>query len=314
MMLHNSEKSFDSEKIEQSDLSFSYVQQQFDSLNRNFDPVGLEFKKNKEDAYNQAALIVSDNSPYISKAAIFQGMNTIEFKDKKRFEGSIVKQIDDVLHYTHLNNHLNVVIDGSAQRKERYSYPEGAIRESILNAYGHRNYMMSADIRIEMYDDRMVISSPGSLPDGLTVKDIEQGANSKRNPILINVLDKMEYIENYGSGIRRIFSLYQGFARQPKLIATDNLFSVVLYNRNYKLNSLEANDNLIAIIEYLSDGKRASRAEIQEVLKFSKSYIAKLLAELKKENLIASEGQSTATRYYLADTKPIPPDMENLSS
>ncbi|MDZ5505228.1 ATP-binding protein [Enterococcus cecorum] len=49
---------------------------------------------------------------------------------------------------------------------------------------------MSSDIKIEIFDDRLAISSPGSLPDGLTVEDIKQGANAKRNPILINALIK----------------------------------------------------------------------------------------------------------------------------
>ncbi|WP_423742635.1 family 1 glycosylhydrolase, partial [Enterococcus cecorum] len=108
--------------------------------------------------------------------------------------------------------------DKDGKRMESYSYPIDAVREAIMNAFVHRDYTMSSDIKIEIFDDRLAISSPGSLPDGLTVEDIKQGANAKRNPILINALDKMNYIENYGSGIRRIYSLYKGFMRQPELI------------------------------------------------------------------------------------------------
>ncbi|WP_208945385.1 family 1 glycosylhydrolase, partial [Enterococcus cecorum] len=106
--------------------------------------------------------------------------------------------------------------DKDGKRMESYSYPIDAVREAIMNAFVHRDYTMSSDIKIEIFDDRLAISSPGSLPDGLTVEDIKQGANAKRNPILINALDKMNYIENYGSGIRRIYSLYKGFMRQPE--------------------------------------------------------------------------------------------------
>ncbi|MDZ5532656.1 ATP-binding protein [Enterococcus cecorum] len=73
---------------------------------------------------------------------------------------------------------------------ESYSYPIDAVREAIMNAFVHRDYTMSSDIKIEIFDDRLAISSPGSLPDGLTVEDIKQGANAKRNPILINALIK----------------------------------------------------------------------------------------------------------------------------
>ncbi|XBG74175.1 ATP-binding protein [Enterococcus cecorum] len=185
---------------------------------------------------------------------------------------------------------------------ESYSYPIDAVREAIMNAFVHRDYTMSSDIKIEIFDDRLAISSPGSLPDGLTVEDIKQGANAKRNPILINALDKMNYIENYGSGIRRIYSLYKGFMRQPELIATHNLFTVVLYNMNYKLNTMELNRHMISIVQYLSNGKPASRQEIQDALDLQKSYTSELLSSLKKSGIIGSEGRGPTTRYYLIAT------------
>lgn len=173
------------------------------------------------------------------------------------------------------------------------------IREALMNAFTHRDYTMTSDIKIEIYDDRIEISSPGSLPDGLTIEDIKRGANAKRNPILINAMDKMDYIENYGSGIRRIFSLYKGFNKQPILIATDNLFTVVLFNKNYKLNKIPTNQKLTEIVEFLSDGKLASRLEIQEIMGLQKSYTLELISELKKLEIIGSEGRGPGTRYYL---------------
>ena len=192
--------------------------------------------------------------------------------------------------------------DKDGKRMESYSYPIDAVREAIMNAFVHRDYTMSSDIKIEIFDDRLAISSPGSLPDGLTVEDIKQGANAKRNPILINALDKMNYIENYGSGIRRIYSLYKGFMRQPELIATHNLFTVVLYKMNYKLNTMELNRHMISIVQYLSNGKPASRQEIQDALDLQKSYTSELLSSLKKSGIIGSEGRGPATRYYLIAT------------
>ncbi len=109
----------------------------------------------------------------------------------------------------------------------------------------------------------------------------------------------MDYIENYGSGIRRIYSLYKGFTKQPELIATHNLFTVILYNKNYKLNQIPSNAKLTEIVEYLSDGKLASRLEIQEVMGLQKSYTAELIAELKKADIITSKGREPGTKYYL---------------
>jgi predicted HTH transcriptional regulator len=250
MMNKQIANAFDGVKIEQESLHFEYAKNAFESEGKNFDIIGLDFKKNAEDKYNNAALIVSDENPYVSKLAVFDGVDTLTFKDKKMFEGSIARQIDEAIQYIHLNNKVNITFGINGKRIENYSYPIDAVRESIMNAFVHRDYTMSSDIKIEIFDDRLAISSPGSLPDGLTIEDIKQGANAKRNPILINALDKMEYIENYGSGIRRIYSLYSGFNRQPELIATHNLFTVVLYNRNYKPNTLILNEKMYAILAF----------------------------------------------------------------
>lgn len=56
---------------------------------------------------------------------------------------------------------------------------------------------MNADIRIEIYDDRVEIHSPGPIPDGMSVEDIMNGLNSRRNDIIVNALDKIKYMENY---------------------------------------------------------------------------------------------------------------------
>lgn len=222
------------------------------------------------------------------------------FKNKEQFEESIAKQIDEVIHSIHLNNKMKVTIGSTGKRIEYYSYPEEAIREAVVNAFVHKDYTLASDIKIEIYDDRLAISSPGSLPSGLTADDVKQGAHAKRNPLIMNALDQMGYIENEGSGIRRIYSLYKGFARQPDLIATHNLVTVILYNRNYRLNTVVFNNNtLIEIIDYLSDGKFASIEDIQEALTLQESYTIELITSLRKKGLIESEAQDSTPKYYL---------------
>lgn len=153
--------------------------------------------------------------------------------DKKEFSGSILKQLDDVLYFANLSNRKKVVITGKPQRDEYLDYPKRALREAIVNCYCHRDWTLSGDIKIEFYDDRVQIFSPGSLPDGLTLENIKEGMSAKRNPIIVNALDKADYIENYSTGIRRIFEDYIGFHKQPYFIISDNGVIVTLYNKNY---------------------------------------------------------------------------------
>ena len=111
--------------------------------------------------------------------------------------------------------------------------PSGALREAIVNCYCHRDYTLSGDIKVEFYDDRVQIYSPGSIPDGLTLDNIKIGMVAKRNKIIVNVLDKIDMIENYASGVRRIFDDYKGFGKQPVYNISNNGVVVTLYNRNY---------------------------------------------------------------------------------
>lgn len=277
MMKRQITNTFDSEKIDTTKLSFDYVERAFKKEAVNFDEIRLDFKRNEQDKYNNAALIVSDENPFVAKAAVFNGLDVATFKDKKQFTGSIAKQIDDALQYIHLNNQKHILFGQGGKRIENDSYPIGAIREAVVNAFIHRDYTMSSDIKIEIYDDRIAISSPGSLPDGLTVEDIKNGANAKRNPILINALDKMNYIENYGSGIRRIFLQYEGFEQQPVLLATHNLFTVIMYNRNY--HKEKSKQGIFLSIDNLDWPQKAVMLHIYEHGRINVKIAAKLLGK-----------------------------------
>ncbi len=87
--------------------------------------------------------------------------------------------------------------------------------------------------------------------------------------------------------------------RQPKLTTTNNLFTVVLYNMNYKPNTFKLDDNMLAIVSYLSGGKLASRKEIQDALNLQKSYTSEIISTMKKKGILLSEGRGRATKYYL---------------
>lgn len=158
----------------------------------------------------------------------------------------------------------------------------------------------TSDVKIEVFDDRIFIQSPGGIPDGLAIADIKKGANSKRNPTLIGILDKIGYIENYGTGIRRIINSYQNFKREPLFEMSENQFSVTLYNRNYYLNKIDLNQKMREIMEFLSDGKMVSRLDIEQKIELKKSQTQALIKELRKNKLILIEGVGPATKYSIA--------------
>lgn len=88
-------------------------------------------------------------------------------------------------------------------------------------------------------------------------------------------------------------------SRVLELSSKEADFRVVLFNKNYRLNKIPTNQKVTEIVEFLSDGKLASRLEIQETMGLQKSYTSELIAELKKLEIIGSEGRGPGTRYYL---------------
>ena len=216
-------------------ISGSSSQEKCNEKNITFDLYGLSLLR-KDTKYNNAALLLSIQNPTISKFAVFQGEDVSIFLDKKEFRGSLIKQLDDILYFANLSNKKKIIISGKGQREEYLDIPEKALREAICNCYCHRDWTLSGDIKVEVYDDRSMIFSPGSIPNGLTLENIKNGMTAKRNQIIVSVLDKLEYIENYASGVRRIFKDYESFDKKPEYYISDNGVIVTLYNRNYIKN------------------------------------------------------------------------------
>ena len=232
MIRQHKSNDFESISISQDNLTFKYIENRFEEKGIIFDKFALSLI-NREGKYNNAALLFSDQNPTISKFAVFQGENVNVFLDKKEFSGSILKQVDEILYFCYLSNKKRITISGKPEREEYFDIPPRALREAIVNCYCHRDYTLSGDIKIEFYDDRVQIYSPGSLPDGLTLENIKMGMVAKRNKIVVNTLDKIDIIENYASGVRRIFQDYADFKKQPNYYISNNGIIVTLYNRNY---------------------------------------------------------------------------------
>jgi len=305
MMISSKSQMFESLPCENQNLSFEYMKKKLSDSNMDFDLHGL-LLLTKQGKYNNAALLLSDQNPTISKFAVFQGNDVSVFLDKKEFTGSIMKQLDDILYFSNLSNKKKIIITGKPQRQEYDDIPKRALREAICNCYCHRDWTMSGDIKIEFYDNRVLIFSPGCLPDGLTLEDIKGGMTAKRNQILVNALDKADFIENYASGVRRIFSDYEGYENLPEYSVSDNGVIVTLYNRNYKnvgnnvgnnvtkkdTKKKSAQDRRQNILGLMIDDSKITIPQLSKKLNVSTKTIERDIEKLKEENKIYRQGNS----------------------
>ena len=150
----------------------------------------------------------------------------------------------------------------------------------------------------------------GGLPDGLTLENIKQGMVAKRNKITVEILDKLDAIENYASGVRRIFKDYIGFDKQPEYSISDNGIIVTLYNMNYneapndginvgqKLNTTERRNIILKLIE---ENENISAKQIVETINVSRPTIERDLKELKEQNKIEYVGSRKSGKWIIKE-------------
>ncbi len=115
-----------------------------------------------------------------------KGTDKVHILDRKDFDGGVVADIEDALRFVERNTRTAYRIEGLRRQNIR-EYPMKAVREAITNAVMHRDWFFDgADVFVEIYTDRIEVSSPGSLPKGLTLAEL--GRKSVRRNALISDL------------------------------------------------------------------------------------------------------------------------------
>ena len=118
--------------------------------------------------------------------------------------------------------------------------PVGSIREIIANAITHRSYIQPNNVQVALYDDRLEVTSPGMLLNGVTIEKIKAGYSKVRNRAIANAFAYMKIIEEWGSGIPRMFDEFSKYGlKEPELIDMDGDFRVNFYRNNGNVTKVE---------------------------------------------------------------------------
>lgn len=171
----------------------------------------------------------------------------------------------------------------------------------MLNTIVHRDYDYSGSILINIFDDRIEFVSIGGLVKGLTLIDIMGGVSQTRNTIVANIFYRLELIESYGAGIRRIIESYEDKKMKPIFSPAPASFLVVLPNLNYNVENKkdETLSNEDKVIELLKTKGQINRSDVEELLECSAFPATKILNTLIKQKKIVRIGSARATRYVL---------------
>jgi ATP-dependent DNA helicase RecG len=142
------------------------------------------------------------NQAYIT-CLLFKGTANVHVLDRKDFAGCVVADIEDSLRFIERNTRTAYRIE-KLQREDIPEYPMAALREAITNAVMHRDWFIEgANVFVEIFTDRIEVSSPGGLPKGMKLSDLGQ-KSVRRNALIADLLHRIAFIEKAGTGIRRM--------------------------------------------------------------------------------------------------------------
>lgn len=127
-------------------------------------------------------------------------------------------------------------------RKNKPEYAERAVLEALVNHFIHRDYtVMGGEVHLDIYDDRIAITSPGGMYSGQKIQDlaIEEISSERRNPILADVMAQLDLMEKRGSGLKRIMNetkALEGYMEELKPVfkSTTSQFMTIVYSVYYK--------------------------------------------------------------------------------
>lgn len=163
--------------------------------------------------YAGAWLLARDIRQFTENAqvscALFQGTEEAGSLERRDFHGWLPTIADEVLAWVLRRIDVQFLI-WREDAERRPELPEDALREALANAIAHRDYRSRNHVRVRVFKDRVVIASPGGLPEGIGERDL--GTKSvPRNPLLYSMLARMGLVGGIGSGIRRMKSLCRAY-------------------------------------------------------------------------------------------------------
>lgn len=156
-------------------------------------------------------------------------MVALRSSDGSMLEAGLVEQ---AVEFIRRNTVVTAELVDGARREERWDYPEEAVREAVVNALVHRDYLLSGtDIELSVYSDRLEIVSPGRLLNAITPDRMRIGCRAARNQLLKDVMRDYGYLEHMGMGVPRkiIKSMREQNGTEPDLVEDGERFIVRLW-------------------------------------------------------------------------------------
>lgn len=286
----------------------------------------LGLLKNERMTYAGSLLLCESASLLVPGASIncclFQGTTTTRILDQKVYDDDFLSNYHSAVNY--LLSHLNTAYEIGFERTEKLELPEGALREALLNAMGHRDYRKPGDLQVHIFQDRVEIGNPGGLVGGLTLETL--GTRSMpRNPLLFGMMHRMNLVEKVGSGLLRIRDMCKDHpCSLPEIEADKDWYRFTLRRQKGAQNqkqemrnsvdggsmggstggSMEISERQLEVLRLIENDNTVSYRKLAKLLNINESAVKKHLEALKRKGALKRVGGTRG--YWEVTTKDRP--------
>ena len=209
----------------------------------------------------------------------WNGIDKDDAINDAEFKGNILFLLREAMSFVKANTRKGweKLPDG---RKNKPEYAERAVLEALVNHFIHRDYtVMGGEVHLDIYDDRLSITSPGGMYSGQNVQDlsVEDISSERRNPILADVMAQLGYMEKRGSGLKRIINETKKLEsysdeRKPLFMSNSSQFMTIIYSMEYNIvqteNTIDMNNGQVVSKQSLSSHQVVAKLSLSIPLTF----------------------------------------------
>ena len=282
----------------------------------------LSFGLVTDDGYltNAGALFADDC--WLSQSRLYctrwDGLEKNDAINDAEFKGNILLLLREAMAFAKANTRKGweKLPDG---RKNKPEYAERAVLEGCVNHLIHRDYtVMGGEVHLDIYDDRLALTSPGGMYSGQMVQDVpvEDISSLRRNPVLADVMAQLGYMEKRGSGLKKICNATKELetykeGRDPMFKSSLSQFMTVIYSMEYEAGENGTlNDTLNGtlngtlnvkqklVLDFITTSPGTKAQVIIDQLSIPRDTLNKILKVLIDRDLVERRGSKKTGGYY----------------
>ncbi len=315
LVLKGSNKTFDSlhTDYEAEDYSFTILANSFkDRTKQEWDKkylLSFGLVTGTGNLTNAGALFADDCPLWQSRlyCTKWDGKEKGDAINDAEFTGNVLMLLREAMNFVKSNTKRGweKLPDG---RKNKPEYAERAVLEAMVNHFIHRDYtVMGSEVHLDIYDDRLTVTSPGGMYNGMLIQDldIKDVSSERRNPILANVMAQLDYMEKRGSGLTRICNetkALEGYKDElkPKFKSTPTQFQTIIFastdtpnvgDHDGDMSVTKLTERQHKILNLVKESPTITGKQMSETLSVSQRTIERDLFTLKEKGFLKREGK-----------------------